>query len=211
MNPEVAASVGFRPKSKMLVNGAIPTLFDLSDPKDKHGKRSLTQTQTSKPSRKCSVIEKRRRLEVISEAMSQTMCSSIPHEAEPIEHESGNANTQDIDICLKMIQTTYNLVKRRHVGVQTTIELPPGPYVKTVTRAVQTDESNLENNLDSSFMSLCDDDLTEDPDWNPEDEEDEGPEKLDDQLEVNAAKERKFIVYESCLDKLFNKTNYQIT
>ncbi|KAL3882473.1 hypothetical protein ACJMK2_028810 [Sinanodonta woodiana] len=64
MNPEVAASVGFRPKSKMLVNGAIPTLFDLSDPKDKHGKWSLTQTQTSKPSRKCSVIEKRRRLEV---------------------------------------------------------------------------------------------------------------------------------------------------
>ncbi|KAL3881363.1 hypothetical protein ACJMK2_027812 [Sinanodonta woodiana] len=64
MNPEVVASVGFRPKSKMLVNGAIPTLFDLSDPKDKHGKRSLTQTQTSKPSRKFSVIEKRRRLEV---------------------------------------------------------------------------------------------------------------------------------------------------
>ncbi|KAL3859825.1 hypothetical protein ACJMK2_010017, partial [Sinanodonta woodiana] len=52
-------------------------------------------------------------------------------------------------------------------------------------------------------MSLCDDDLTEDPDWNPEDEKDEGPEKLDDQLEVNAAKERKCIVYESCLDKLF--------
>ncbi|KAL3854943.1 hypothetical protein ACJMK2_014178, partial [Sinanodonta woodiana] len=63
MNPEVAVSVGFRPKSKMLVNGAYPTLFDLSDIKDKNEKRSLTQTQTFKPSRKFSVIEKRRRLE----------------------------------------------------------------------------------------------------------------------------------------------------
>ena len=33
VNPDVATTVGFQPKSKMLFTGAVPTLFDYTDPK----------------------------------------------------------------------------------------------------------------------------------------------------------------------------------
>ena len=42
VNPDVAATVGFQPKSKMLITGAVPTIFDYTDPKTRlsqHGNR----------------------------------------------------------------------------------------------------------------------------------------------------------------------------
>lgn len=64
---DVAAAVGFKAKTKMLITGAIPTIFDHTDPKSKskHGKRVATaDPDIPTPQRKSKALEKRKRIEV---------------------------------------------------------------------------------------------------------------------------------------------------
>lgn len=103
------------------------------------------------------------------------------------------------ELCSRTIQTTYDLVKRRHAKIQTNIALPPAPPVKMVTVSTQTEQTCIEHELNTSFLSV--DDNPNDPDWSPDDEiRDEPSQECQD---INPAKERKFIVSESCLDQLF--------
>lgn len=47
VNPDVANNVGFQVKSKMLKPGAIPSIFDYTNPKEKSLKRSASQSTKS--------------------------------------------------------------------------------------------------------------------------------------------------------------------
>lgn len=65
VNPDVAATVGFQPKSKMLITGAIPIIFDYTDPKSRfsqHGKRPAKNPPPTP--RTSTALEKRRRIQV---------------------------------------------------------------------------------------------------------------------------------------------------
>ncbi|XP_062582679.1 uncharacterized protein LOC134252712 [Saccostrea cucullata] len=99
-----------------------------------------------------------------------------------------------------MSQTTYDVVKRRHVKLQTEINILSPPDVEKVSTGTQTEE-RISEYLDNSFLTSTDegDDNDTDSDWVPESENEEH----DSEQDINPAKERKFIVFESCLDQLF--------
>ncbi|XP_053389672.1 uncharacterized protein LOC128552654 [Mercenaria mercenaria] len=97
-------------------------------------------------------------------------------------------------------QVPYNLVKRKHAAVQ---ENP-----KMCTREVQTDvvlsvpeadRHDMDSTLHSSMYSYK---SKEDPEWLPLDDSTLSEQSFQ-QEHVNEAKERKFIVFETELDKLF--------
>lgn len=68
-----------------------------------------------------------------------------------------------------------------------------------VTVSTQTEQTCIEHELNTSFLSV--DDNHNDPDWSPDNEiRDEPSQECQD---INPSKERKFIVFESCLDQLF--------
>lgn len=60
VNPDVANNVGFQVKSKMLKPGAIPSIFDYTNPKEKSLKRSASQSTESviRSGRRSTAIEK---------------------------------------------------------------------------------------------------------------------------------------------------------
>ena len=94
--------------------------------------------------------------------------------------------------------------------LQTEITVSSPPDVKMVSTGTQTDESYLQDSedLENSFMKSMeeedghDDDI--DSEWIPESDDDE---QCNDYEEINPAKERKFIVFESCLEHLFTSCN----
>ena len=70
------------------------------------------------------------------------------------------------------------------------------------TRSTQTEVTSVEDALDTSFLSV-DGNPDSDPDWVPEKQySDDGQRGSED---INPAKERKFIIFESCVETLFNE------
>lgn len=71
-----------------------------------------------------------------------------------------------------------------------------------ITRSTQTEVTSVEDPLDTSFLSV-DDNPDSDPDWVPEKQHSDDGQQASE--EINPAKERKFIIFESCLDILLNE------
>eukprot|EP00105_Crassostrea_gigas_P041763 XP_019925911.1 PREDICTED: uncharacterized protein LOC109619685 [Crassostrea gigas] len=124
----------------------------------------------------------------------------------PLSPQSVQTGTETSVQCFStMSQTTYNLVKRRHVSIQTDIDVLPSPGVERMSTGTQTDDSCINDLLDHSFVSSIENDNNDeseesDLDWIPESDNEE---QNDIHHDINPAKERKFIVFESCLDNLF--------
>ena len=67
-----------------------------------------------------------------------------------------------------------------------------------ITRSTQTEVTSVEDPLDISFLSVDDN-----PDWVPEKQHSDDGQQVSE--EINTAKERKCIIFESCLDILLNE------
>jgi len=65
VNPDLAVSIGFQTKAKILIQGAVPSIFDHSNPKTKHGSLGKRLAESPAPhGRVSTALEKRRRKEV---------------------------------------------------------------------------------------------------------------------------------------------------
>lgn len=81
----------------------------------------------------------------------------------------------------------------------------PSFGVERISTGTQTDDSCINDLLDHSFVSSIENDNNDeseesDLDWIPESDNEE---QNDIHHDINPAKERKFIVFESCLDNLY--------
>ncbi|XP_062589461.1 THAP domain-containing protein 10-like [Saccostrea cucullata] len=191
VHPGLAASVGFQPKYTILKPGAIPTIFDYSSParpckrpRDAECEDLYSPTPSKTP-RKSSALEKirkKRRLTGIDTVLPrecQQSSSGTSHNTDQcllVQDNDATADTigekDDSNCFSKLTQTTYSLVKRRHVRIQT--ETTPDPVVRPVlvSTGTQTDESRLDDDLNTSYMSIDDNEL-EDPDWIPDENNDQ--------------------------------------
>nr|XP_022298322.1 THAP domain-containing protein 3-like [Crassostrea virginica] len=175
INPDVAYNVKFHLKSKMLKPGAVPSVFDYTDPKKKKPESSLSVSPVLDGNQETSA----------SEINTNT---TIPQQDFDDDVDEVKAN---VECYSTMSQTTYDLIKRRHVKLQTEITVSSPPDVKMVSTGTQTDESYLQDSedLENSFMKSMeeedghDDDI--DSEWIPESDDDE---QCNDYEEINHAK-----------------------
>lgn len=97
----------------------------------------------------------------------------------PVSPQSVQRATETSVQCFStMSQTTYNLVTRQHVSIQTDIDVLPSPGVDRISTGTQTDESCINDLLDHSFVySVENDNKTESEEsdlyWIPESDNEE--------------------------------------
>ncbi|KAK3107901.1 hypothetical protein FSP39_024743 [Pinctada imbricata] len=216
MDPILARQCGIK---LMLKQGAVPTIFDFPVPEAKlrgKNRKSTAILKRSALQKLHDIPNKKAREEDVQIPTPTNMPESDPAEeaSEPAQTLSSDFS-KDMDgknegsqVFNSFTQTTYNLIERRHVKLQT-LMVPT-----TCDRGIQVNtymedrrDYRYEEEEEDQIMSDDDDKYDEsDPDWMESDDSDDDYRPLGCSSDTDPSSEKKFIVYQNCLEQLFPKS-----